>query len=444
MHTKDDLKKLAVRIEDKSKRPVGSGVMWTPSATSNSVYIFTARHVIKGETEPFKSKDLIVRYLDRNDNELEIKVEEIGLHDTNNEIDVAILRCKASVGEFFMYDLKRTNNISSDLEVKIHGYPKVAYQRESFLLSRQSIDGLFKEYDDKIKKFQYSIIKPEIDDTDRNKELVNFSGSGVFVCENNTYKLIGIHSGGLGGNSDLRIINCAPIECIVDICRQNKWDVPKYVSDINGNLKDCLKLSYDEIQDSSFRNTMIEMIKEDYSEIIKSSFCGYSQKCKYGGDYHKCDSFRANLLVLITILKSIDEQIDLKSPYIDMSDIKKKSKIKFICSEGYDSCTTIKLENFIKSLKLDYSCRECIEMSSLVVWNSEKRTQRESICNKSKFDKIISDITDGLITENKYIDIYSGLPELKDITVIHIQELIDHVNNNGLDSLKKWISDQMK
>ncbi|MHC9332807.1 hypothetical protein ACY0I1_15755, partial [Clostridium perfringens] len=52
---------------------------------------------------------------------------------------------------------------------------------------------------------------------------------------------------------------------------------------------------------------MKEIIIYNYEELINSDFCGISKECEKKDCHYECQSFRNNLLIILCILKYINQ-----------------------------------------------------------------------------------------------------------------------------------------
>jgi len=456
MLTKDDVNRLTARIEaPETTRSVsglppgplllGSGVLWTPSESSEYIYVFTARHVIVDDLNKIRPI-FTIRFLDEEGKEitLEANARDVAMHSDEN-VDAAVLRCHATVGTLCAYDVEKPSNSMAETPVNTYGFPASLDNRQSFLLSRQSITGNFTVYDSNIKIIWYKLdSEAGVNDADRDVELCGYSGGGVYLVNRNMYRLIGIHVKAAGSNAAARVLECVSIECIVEICIQREWDVPQYLSEVDGYLNDVLEACSDEFKEHpDLLRDMITVASTNHANIIQSDFCGYALECDHTDAFHKCKNFRANLLLLITILKAVSAKAELTEPIEYDTSGGKSLPLYYICSEGMSVKRRISKGNFVKSMKLDYSGRRRIKDNSLVVWNSKDQTDLDRICTKEEFDNIIQDISLSQDISGNTFDIKRGQASPKGITIIHIDELTKQLSGKEVCEFKTWIDKQI-
>jgi len=447
MLTKDDINRLTARIEkrvDSAQYPIGSGVLWAPFEGGKYIYVFTARHVVAKAVS--SNNALVVRFLgsERQEVTLEVDVSNIAMH-SNETVDAAILRCNFTAEAAHFYAVEDKSNYLNGAQVITYGFPEGLYDPDSFVLSMQHMTGKLQNYDNAVKKIRYKIDSDTgLNNADRNAELVGYSGGGIYAITQEHYRLIGIHSKAPGNNAAASVLECIPIERIIEICSEHNWDAPEYLSTVDGYLKDALGVCYGEFNERpDLQRDMITVADTNHANLIQSDFCGYALECEYAEAFHRCESFRENLLLLITILKAVSAKPELAEPVEYDTASGKSLPLYYICSEGMDAKRRVSKRNFVRAIKLDYSNRRRIKDDSLVVWNSKLQTDSELVCTKEEFDNIIQDISHSKYASGEIFDIMKGQAPPKSVTIIHIDELTKQLNGKDLDEFKTWIDNQI-
>lgn len=445
------IKRVAVRIEGKitdgRNDILGSGILWRPDEESDYDYVFTAAHVVEGLNESV----CVIRYLDDigNENSIEIKNTNICKHqnflkneNASFENDIAVIRFNKLSLNILSYYFQDSEGIPSGDILKFRGFPECINDKDSFKLSAKSDEGSFLENDKYINKFSYSISeKANINLADRNSELIGFSGMGLFLEK--TRSLIGIHSYGVKNDAPFNQVLGMSANLIIEVCEYKKWDLPKFKDNIDGELNDCINFFIDEIKNQYLKNIMInEVVLKNYTNIIKSDSCGCSKECTKSIPEHKCICFRGNLLILLSILKYMES--NLEDEELNIIYNSEYYPVKYICSEGVGVISRIGIGNFIESLKTDYLCKNIIKDNTLIIWSSEKSTRDSLRISNEEFKNILPDIKCSLISNNEVpFDIRKGFTLTKSLSVIHINEIIEHIRkfdeNEDLEYIKEFI-----
>lgn len=449
----EEIEKLIVRInrvdENSKSQIVGSGVLWRPAGNPEHDYVFTAAHVV--ETRSIYEielcgleQEVITQY---------VEPQDVAIHqeydvDNKTYMDVAVLKCPRLKVKLQTYDLKEISTSSQGVPLIIKGFPCGLYNEQSFNLSRGTVSVFLSEKDDSLGVFHYILsAESQVNPVERNEELVGYSGSGVFEKSEDRIALVGIHSHGIGDNNPQGRVAGIYIKLVREICQQRGWDVPRFESEINGSLSDRQEFFEDGVQASGVVSVLFtEMLHRDYSMCIQSEFCGTSRECKYGTAYHRCPDFRGNLLIIATILKYIDDSIDLTEPVLTKDD--QIYPIIYLCSEGVGSIRSPKVSHLKESLKSDYLCRHNVKENSIIIWGSEKASSsdKDLILTRKEFKMIINDIRSGVAINRRGMKEFNfnaktGISIPQEIAIIHINKIIEWVNDNDMNLTPEIIRD---
>jgi hypothetical protein len=447
MTVEELIKRLSVRIEEKKldgadNDILGSGILWTPCTDDRYSYIFTAAHVV------YEKKYIIVRYLNERQIETTVSVNlnDIAIHpDFENSDDsemlindVAILRCSRLTNDELKYNLMKVINLEHGARIIFRGFPE-AIDGISFSLSGRTIKGNYMDYDRTKKLFSYSIGEgTNLNPVDRNKELVGISGSGVLLYDENNIFLLGIHSCGAGEDSALGTLIGMSSELIGEIFENKGWDKPYFDSDIVGELSDSAEFFFNEIENQELREVMEDLISHNFVDAMKNGFCGCSLECNQSNTPHRCTHFRGNLLILVCILKYLNQNVDFNNPLLMKNG--KYYPVKFICSEGKNVISRLEIQHFIRSLKCDYLMKNNLEDGSLIVWGSQKAVKGDLFCSKEMFKNILKNIAGDLFKDRGF-DIKRGLTQPRELSILHINEIIDAAEKDSLNNMSKLIID---
>ncbi|HBJ2608877.1 hypothetical protein FDA77_05720 [Clostridium botulinum] len=454
MSIEEEIEKLAVRIELKEfgveeNDILGSGILWFPDTDNGYSYVFTAAHVIYRVIDSITQgeKKLSIRYLDENkeNKEFPINSNDVAIHhnfkkEDNGELnnDIAVIRCKNLDLQRQNYNLKKIEQINRNSNLIFRGFPKVM-KGHSFILSGKSLQGKYNQLDGGKKKFDYSIdTEANLNQTDRNNELIGFSGMGVFLQDKYNKLLLGIHSYGGGDDSNFATVVGMSSELIVEICKDKGWDIPSFDSDVEGNMGDCIDYFLDEIENEELCEVMDDLIEGDFSSILQCQFCGNSQECTRKLLPHRCPTFRANLLIILCILKYLNPEVDFMNPTLKNGI--ESYPIKFICSEGKDVISRLAMKHFIYSIKCDYLKKNVVEDNSIIIWASERDIKGNIICDKEEFKKILVDIKND-IRKSAGFNIKTGIKQPNELSIIHINKIKNYIENGCLDKIKNQLID---
>ncbi|OCB00111.1 trypsin-like peptidase domain-containing protein [Clostridium beijerinckii] len=443
-----ELLNLSVRIErfvlGSENEILGSGIWWEPNKISEYIYIFTAAHVV------LDKKDIIVRYLDKDQKDLEVKIEDnnIVCHRDKKikegelpSRDVAVLRCRRQDADKAVtnsYKLQTVENLKENRKMILIGFPDVLFQKSSFALSNKTLNMTFESPDKQEKRFKYRMDSSVgIKQYEANDQLVGFSGAGIFHNNNSELLLLGINSSSLGENADLNTCAGMSSELIVEICKEKGWNIPVMANSVVGNLEDAVNNFLNDIDNDDLNEIMKQIIENDFEKVIKSNFCGISKECENISCSHQCQTFRNNLLIILCILKYLNDSIEFDKASIDNEG--KSIPVRYVCCDGELELNKITLGSFINSLKNDYLMNNKIEENSLILWGTKKIIKgSEKYCTPKGFRKIIKDIK-GSYKSNKGFDIKKGLTQPKELAIIEINALIENIKEDTLEDMINFI-----
>lgn len=438
----DKLLYLSVRIEEdvgeERNEILGSGVWWKPEKDSEYMYVFTAAHVVN------KKKNIVVRYRDKDEKEKTVNIDEkdIACHKEakfgENILpykDVAILRCKnININITYTYGINGLDNLSDNRNLIFRGYPNSLHQISSFFSSSKPAYAVVETPESVNNRFTYRLdTSLGIKSFEANEQIIGFSGSGMFLNNNSELLLLGIHSNSLG--DDVALNTCSGMEAklLVDICKDNNWDIPDEVGNVNGELFDAVHNFQREVENDCLEDIMKEIINANYEELIKSDFCGISKECEKKNCHYECQTFRNNLLIILCILKYINKAEEFSK--LKLSEQEKSIPIKYICCDGESSMSRVTLSNFIESLKTDYLKRNKVDDFSLILWGTRKGIKgKEKCCTAKQFKKIVRDIKEPVASKSRF-DIKKGLTQTQQLSVIPITELIENIDEDTLEDM---------
>ena len=311
---KERIKKYAVKLKSENI-DLGSGVLWkSASCPENSLYVFTAAHVIKDY------KDISVEF-EKDGEVVEVCVTEVLISGEykkeGDKDDVAILILNYEYKEFQEYKIieieKDLNTISENPQLSIVGFPKEGSINTSFRLSKDILLCRYEDYDKTMEMVKYKFVDSNIDNSDKNAELEGFSGSGIFAEIDSEPVLIGIHKGALGQNVARGNLIGTVADCIRKICQIKGCELPEKSNEINGNLSDRKEYFMENVCDSDLAENfddyrkvlslLNDILKQDVAPKIDSAFCDFCEECEHKTNYHKCIYFRGFLLSLLVFFK---------------------------------------------------------------------------------------------------------------------------------------------
>lgn len=452
MTIENKLLNFSVRIEsvksENSNELLGSGIWWEPCKTSEYIYIFTAAHVVLGK------KDIVVRYIDEDQNVLEVRIEydNIACH-KDKEIkngklpsrDVAVLRCKRQEADKAImntYKLQTVENLMGNREIIFRGFPDILHQESSFIFSNKIVNATLENIDKQEKRFTYGISPSvKINPYEANEQLVGFSGAGIFLNDNSELLLLGINSNGLGEKADLGTCAAMSSELIAEICEEKSWDIPIIANSVVGNLEDAIENFLDEIDNDELHEIMKEIIENDFEKVIRSDFCGISKECEQVNCSHNCQTFRNYLLIILCILKYLNNSIEFDKAYIENEG--ESIPVRYVCCDGELQLNKVTLSSFINSLKNDYLVNNKIDERSLILWGTKKPVKgAEKYCTPKKFRKIIKDIK-GTCMSGRGFNIKRGLNQPKELAIIEISTLIEKIDDYTLEKMVNFIKESL-
>lgn len=449
------VKKYAVRIWN-GDSICGSGVLW--KSKQEELYVFTAAHVVKDCTDikvEFERDDKKVK-VDKAKTFLSKKYQQEG-----DWFDIAIIKLDYKYPELSMYRLADWEHNIAEAEEEqvgiIWGFPENTVgepniEDNSFSLARSELEVKLSEHDKEKYGMKYIVQTPNINSTDRDRELIGLSGSGIFIQIGSEYVLAGIHKGAAGDGAPRGELIGTMSDYIKIVCEENGLDIPFKPVGINGDLSDRKNYFREEILNeledkdySNLRQTLVEILGQDRAKVIESVFCNFCEECEYKKSYHQCEYFRGYLLVLLVFLKQIKKDINLEAPKLNL---KENTPIYFICSEGRakskrDIQTKLKLSQFVYALKSDAELSHRLENNCIIIWGSRAAAnENQRHCNSDAYDKYLLNITR---YEDEKLDITTPSSAIKVKVIIHVDDIIRMLQDGNLKELetkfKKYIED---
>ena len=452
---KERIKKYAVKLKSENI-DLGSGVLWkSASCPENSLYVFTAAHVIKDY------KDISVEF-EKDGEVVEVCVTEVltsgEYKKEGDKDDVAILILNYEYKEFQEYKIieieKNLNTISENPQLSIVGFPKEGSINTSFRLSKDILPCRYEDYDKTMEMVKYKFVDSNIDNSDKNAELEGFSGSGIFAEIDSEPVLIGIHKGALGQNVARGNLIGTVADCIRKICQLKGCELPEKSNEINGNLSDRKEYFMENVCDSALAENfddyrkvlslLNDILKQDVAPKIDSAFCDFCEECEHKTNYHKCIYFRGFLLSLLVFLKIINEEISLNSEEISKLN---EIPIYFVCSEGKggsrrDKQTQLKLSHFIYALKSKNLLTYNLKNKCIIIWGSERMPRDDQRkCGCAKYKNILRDVT--RIPQSD-LDITTVYSEAQPQAIIHINEIINMLRSGEIEHMKEKFTEYIK
>lgn len=446
------LKKYAVKLKTEDEY-LGSGVLWRPEQNAqNKLYVFTAAHVVKGY------QDIIVEFL-HNDELKEVHSDNIIMSDNYQEeggwFDTAIIILDYNYEELPSYRVlsfeKEEEILLKNLQLLIVGFPESGTVRDSFQLSLDTLLCNYECFDGTKACVKYKISTSNINNVERNEELIGFSGGGVFTQIGAESILVGIHKGSDGTNAARGNLFGVTTDYIRKLCYEKNCDIPQTVKEVNGNLSDREQYFVEEIlndleNDDDYEKMagfLSEILKQDMVEIINSTFCGFCEECRYNVSYHRCRYFRGFLLLLLIFLRGMEEseQCNLNS-----LTVWNQVPVYFICSEGKwisrrDRQTQLKMQHFIYALKTERNLHY-IKDNSIIIWGSERSTRdNQRKCGGAEYKKALNNIAR---TPGSALDIANVVSEPKPKAIIHISEIMNMLSGEDLSQLKQRFEEYME
>lgn len=445
-----DLEKYIVRIKE-GMEVLGSGVLWKPEACKqNKIYIFTAAHVL------INRENIEVEFC-HHEKTVNLSVEKRSItisntyHQEGDFGDVGIIILDYIYDDFPSYKFATFENGFNDIyqnkNLIMMGFPHEGALVQSYRLSRDQINFKYDDVDNDIWTFKYKIAPGEnINTADRNSELVGFSGAGVFFDLESGLVLAGIHKGSNGYNAGRGTLLGTTSDFIRNMCRQNQYDIPPLMDEINGILSDQVKYFKEEIIEDLLCDDDVEkvlsllgkVVGKDLAEAINGSFYNFCEECKYRTHYHQCSYFRGFLLILAVFLKAVNENVDLNSPQITEPE---EIPIYFVCSEGLGRSTQaqLKMNHFIYALKSQKELAHRLEDNCIIIWGSEKQPrENQKKCTYSDYKKVLADITR---MPGNALDITSLTLDPRPKAIIHIDEIISMFHNVRIKELHEMFAE---
>lgn len=278
MTIKQEIKTLSVRLEiereNKSRESIGSGVIWSPHENSIYTYIFTAAHVVDDYLN--ENVKFYVRYYDIHGKESLCIIDEdnIAIHNKyikedkakgRNLNDVAVIKINNINCKKIAYEFVRPCEINEEPELILNGFMKKLSNLE-FKINRNEYVCGFDSTIEEREAFKYKLdVKNGLDASMKNDDLVGVSGAGIFLYNEKSLSLIGIHTHGVGDDVTMNMLIGMSIDLILDICTIKEWDIPIISvynqSDYTSYIDELNKINKNILEDITFIDRKIQDVE---------------------------------------------------------------------------------------------------------------------------------------------------------------------------------------
>lgn len=444
----ENLNKYVVRIKD-GQEILGSGVLWKPKTSEeNKIYVFTAAHVI------INHENVEVEFW-HHENVVKLSVEKnmIALSKTYQQTsgfgDVGIIVLDYTYNNFPSYRFATFESglsaICQNKKLLMKGFPREGHVEQSYELSKDTMSFEYAGVDNKISTLKYKICSGNVNTSDRNSEMKGFSGAGVFCDLDSELVLVGIHKGAVGSDAARGNLLGTTSDFIRSMCRENQYDIPTTINEIDGNLSDQLKYFQEEIlvdleiEDMEKVSSLLdEVVGQDMTDVVNGIFYNFCEKCHYRTNYHQCDYFRGFFLVVAVFLKAVNKNVDLAMPQVSEP---KEIPIYFVCSEGLGRSTQaqLKINHFVYALKSQKELAHKLEDDCIIIWGSEKQPRdNQKKCTYSEYKNVLGDITR---MPGSTLDITSIFKDPRPKAIIHIDEIINMLRDGKIQQLQEKFAD---
>ena len=194
----ENAKRYAVRLKS-GNEILGSGVLWKPEGCQqNKLYIFTAAHVVKGK------KNINVEFeVNGKIEDVPVEMDKIIIPDEYQKEgdlpDIGIIILDHEYNNFPWYSVAKwevdKSHIVKQPDMILVGFPVEGMMEKSFEISKDTLECKYESVDEKKWIVKYKFQQANIDNSEKNSELVGFSGSGIFAVIDSELVLVGIHHG---------------------------------------------------------------------------------------------------------------------------------------------------------------------------------------------------------------------------------------------------------
>lgn len=453
---KRKIRQLTVKIFNMMGAYIGSGTLFVPRGDGKYAYIFTAAHVAVLGIDEKKLKFKML--LDEQEKDFETNNEDsIKLHEEYDknadvkEYDVAVIKINR---EDWMHKLP-TLTIGSpkeNEEVQGQGFPKGAHESK-LIFNMMELEGKIVTCSNQYKRFQLNIDN-KLNLSNRDSELEGYSGSGLYEkrYEDEELVLVGIFSYGQGQNAIQNTTNSFHSELLRDICKKYRWEEPEQANQVPSSFEPYACEAISLIENNKVEQQihgLIEYIIESGfkpSNLIKNKDDIYDIPKCISKDRVRCKECWIARLQLICILIILGVKIEnLRRPCI-LIEGDNNIPIEFFCSEGSEGDAQMK--KVVRSIyDKGFTWNSKFRENAILVWAS-KGKQTHKIMNRTKFNRIIGNISNELIYKCRQFDTMYGDRKKNNLSIIHIDELMklidveedEDINNNLLEALKNVIS----
>lgn len=272
----DQIKWLSIRLEiereNGEQESIGSGVIWNPKDSIFS-YIFTAAHVV----DDYMNDKLIfnARYYNVDGEESVVKLDKdnIVIHREYKKRDcsklrevndIAVIKCEGINSKKIDFKISSSTEIIKDKGLVLYGFPKKLENTE-LSINMNEYTGKFHNMINEKEAFKYKLdVENSLDVAMKNEDLIGISGSGLFLYDEDSISLVGIHTHGVGKDTTMNMVIGMNIELVLDICINIGWDKPELVPCCVVRYIDSESNVYPSVKSKTFQISSIQEFISEY------------------------------------------------------------------------------------------------------------------------------------------------------------------------------------
>lgn len=444
----DLLRDITVRIKDKDKDLIGTGMLWIDGKDKKTIFIFTAGHVLFGKKEFY-----IDIYLKEISGEYKIEESDVVFHENFKEkngkvyYDVAIIKyCFKENINIKFHEIYIAKSIAG-VCVESWGFSKKTNEDDLNNSGMHLTGKMLTSSDEDTENLRFEIETPTIDVTDRDNELKGISGAPLVVYNDEYIEFLGVISNGKN-NAAANIIGAFSSTLFEETIKKfgdyniersnGVLDSFKCVRDDainsfeNENVKKYILASIDNIIEK--KKTTPKKLIDFYDDCYDIKRCSAPNK-------YMCKKRWENKLFFISLLNFMDiDEKNFQKPILELG-TNAKVNVEFLCSQG--STYGTKMKTLIENIDDAICNNRCdFEDDSIIIWSSKERPNREYI-GRNDYDSIIHNIYKQPKNHFKYkeksIDIKTGKESVKKFSILHIYKLraeIDSLNDDcGMEDI---------
>lgn len=431
------LRKITVRIKNESSNLLGTGVMWFSDEDKQTMYIFTAGHVVYQEGSKFKIDCLF----DGLEGEYIFQDSDITYHKKFEKIadkyifDGAVISISMeNEVNNYNYDLCYMEN-EINMVVKSYGFTRNSNSKKIIESGIPLSGKVISACDNETKKFQIELFN-QLDQTERSQEIKGASGAALLIENGNYIEFLGFVSCGYGVNATNNIITCFSSILFLEILKENfsiNMDkglgiyssfapfAENVICDYeNKTVKSIIKASIDNILND--KGVTPQFLIAQYDDCYNVPTC--NAKTRY-----KCKTRWRNKLLLISLFNAMGiPKNDYQKPFIEIDD-NTKIPIEFVCSEGHGD--GVKMGGLVQSIDEKRSSGfNSLRGASTLIWSSQGVPNRKAI-TKEKYNGIVKDISKNPenIFKQMEVNIKEGNKERFSYSIIHIHKIQEEIDS---------------